>query len=70
MFTKDGVNIYDYQRIEVVVGTSPIEQATETFTNPFEDFMSSPKGYVMLTIGQSLFFETSATMIRKITAYK
>lgn len=70
VFTKDGVNIFDYQKIEVVVDTSPIEQATETFTQPFDDFMSSPEGYVMLTIGQSLFFETSATYIRKITAYK
>lgn len=64
------MNIFDYQKIEVVVDTSPIEQATETFTQPFDDFMSSPEGYVMLTIGQSLFFETSATYIRKITAYK
>ena len=69
-FTKEGVDIFDYQRIEVVVDTSPTEQATETFTYPFEDFMSLPEGYVMLTIGQSLFFETSATRIRKITAYK
>ena len=70
IFTKDGVNIFDYQKIEVVVDASPIKQATETFTQPFDDFMSSPEGYVMLAIGQSLFFETSATYIRKITAYK
>ena len=71
LFAKDGVSINDYKRIELVVYTSPIDYVTETFTYPFEDMMSSPNRYVMLTIAQSLFFEvTSEVEITKITAYK